>query len=145
MPYCTPAPKAPIPLLPHRYYHTTSGNGVAPPPLSPDPPPKVPSLTSNPAVYHGRHTLPPWGVPKFMLPLKRAQKTIFSSHFDPGLGISARAVLKGGKNLRNANRNEPSRGRSLLNVHGTFSTSKVGGWWLASVGGWRLVVPGGCP
>ena len=73
-----------------------------------------------------------------------------------------RAVLKGrGGELRNANRNERSRGRSLLHGHGTFSTSKVGGWRLTAVGGgwrlavgdgWRLaavgagrlVVPGGC-
>ena len=50
--------------------------------------------------------------------------------------------LSGKKDLRNANRNEHSRGRSLLPGHGTFSTSKVGGWRLAVIGGWwRLVVP----
>ena len=56
-----------------------------------------------------------------------------------------RAVLKGGKNgdLHNANRNEGSWGRSLLHGHGTFSTSKVGGWRLAAVDGWRLAA-GGC-
>ena len=62
---------------------------------------------------------------------------------------------------RNANRNEHSWGHSLLHGHGTFSTSKAGGWWLVAVGGWQLlvgggwrlavgsgwrpVVPGGCP
>ena len=70
----------------------------------------------------------------------------------------------GGRRVRTANRNERSRGRSLLHGHGTFSTSKAGGWRLAvggcwrlavggwrllAVGGWRLVVPGavlqGCP
>ena len=61
------------------------------------------------------------------------------------LGIKAklpRAVLKGEtKKVRNANRNEGSRGRSLLHGPGTFSTSKVGGWWLVAVGGWwRLAV-----
>ena len=36
-------------------------------------------------------------------------------------------------------------GRSLLPGHGTFSTSKVGGWWrlVAVGGGWRLVAVGG--
>ena len=48
----------------------------------------------------------------------------------------SRAVLKGGGQ---ALRNERSRGRSLLPGHGTFSTSKVGGWQLVAVGGWRLV------
>ena len=43
------------------------------------------------------------------------------------------------KRVRNANRNERSRGRSLLTGHGTFSTSKVGGWRLVAVGGpWGL-------
>ena len=49
-----------------------------------------------------------------------------------------RAVLKGGgkgKDLRNANRNERSRARSLLHGHGTFSTSKVGGWQRLAVRG----------
>ena len=74
-----------------------------------------------------------------------------------------RAVLRGGGgDLRNTNRNEGSRGRSLLPGLGTFSTSKVGGWWrlvavgggwwrlvtfggwrLVAAGGWRFVVPGG--
>ena len=69
--------------------------------------------------------------------------------------VSGRAVLKAGgeeEDLRNANRNERSRGRSLLHGHGTFSAFwqnygirlAVGGWRLA-VGGWRLVVPGACP
>ena len=48
------------------------------------------------------------------------------------------------KDLRNANRNECSRGRSLLPGHGAFSTSKAGGWQLVAVGsGWRLAVGGG--
>ena len=48
------------------------------------------------------------------------------------------------KRLRNGNRNECSRGRSLLYGHGTFSNSKVGGWWLVAVGGrWRLAVVDG--
>ena len=66
-----------------------------------------------------------------------------------------RAVLAGGKKkkrARTANRNERSRGRSLLRGHGTYSTSKVGGWrrlavggvWrLAAVGGWRFAIGGG--
>ena len=55
----------------------------------------------------------------------------------------------------NANRNELSRGRSLLPGHGTFSTEEVGGWRLVAVGsGWRVAVGGwwclgailkGCP
>ena len=36
-----------------------------------------------------------------------------------------------------------SRGRSLLHGHGTFSTSKVGGWRLAVGGGWRRLAVGG--
>ena len=48
----------------------------------------------------------------------------------------------GKKNLRNANRKEGSRGRSLLHGHETFSTSKVGGRWLVAVGEWRLVAVG---
>ena len=53
-----------------------------------------------------------------------------------------RAFLKGGqkKRVRNINRNERSRARSVLHGHGTFSTSKVGGWRLVIVGWWRLVV-----
>ena len=47
------------------------------------------------------------------------------------------------KDLRNANRNERSQGHSLLPGHGTFSTSKIGGWRLVAVGGWRLAVGGG--
>ena len=45
---------------------------------------------------------------------------------------------KGKKRVHNTNRNERSRGRSLLHGHGTFSTSKAGSWWLAvvAVGGW---------
>ena len=49
----------------------------------------------------------------------------------------------GRRDLRNANRKERSQGRSLLDGHGTFSTSKVGSWRLAAVGGWRLVGLGG--
>ena len=52
--------------------------------------------------------------------------------------------VKQKKNIRNANRNERSRGRSLPPGHGTFSTSKVGGWWrLAAVGGWWGLAVGG--
>ena len=75
---------------------------------------------------------------------------------------AARAVLEGGKqkkDVRNANRNEHSRGRSLLPGHGTFSTWRLvavgSGWWLVvgggqlvALGSWRqlaVVVPGGCP
>ena len=55
--------------------------------------------------------------------------------------VKPRAVRKGKKkDLRNTNRNEYSWGRSML--HGTFSTSKVGGWWLAVGGGWRLAAVG---
>ena len=79
---------------------------------------------------------------------------------------------QGCPDLRNANRNQRSRGRFLLHGDGTFSTLKVGGWrlvvggrwglavggwrlvavgsgWRLAVGGWRLVIPGavlkGCP
>ena len=55
-------------------------------------------------------------------------------------GLSLRGKKK---DLRNANRNERSRGRSLLPGHGTFSNSKVGGWRLAVGGGWRRLVVGG--
>ena len=61
-----------------------------------------------------------------------------------------------GKKVRNANRNEPSRGRSLLHGPDTGNTQDHrsiieqrlavgGGWRLAAVGGWRLAVggPGG--
>ena len=47
------------------------------------------------------------------------------------------------KDLRNANQNERLRRRSLLHGHGTFSTSKVGGWRLAVGGSWRRLVVGG--
>ena len=49
------------------------------------------------------------------------------------------------KGLRNANVNECSRGRCLLHVPGTFSTSQVGSWKLVvgGWGGWRLAVGGG--
>ena len=52
----------------------------------------------------------------------------------------ARAVLKGGKktSLRNANRNERSKGRHLLHDHGP---SRIQG--LAVGSSWRLVVGGG--
>ena len=42
------------------------------------------------------------------------------------------------RRVRNANRNERSRGRSLLHDHmkWTFSTSKLGSWWRLAVGGW---------
>ena len=57
------------------------------------------------------------------------------------------AVLEGEKkDLRNANSSEHSRGRSVLHGHGTFSTSKVGGWRqrLAAVGsGWQRLAVGG--
>ena len=54
-----------------------------------------------------------------------------------------RAVLKGGGgDLRNANRNDRSREHSLLHGHGTFSTSKVGGWQLVVGGRWRVAVGG---
>ena len=46
------------------------------------------------------------------------------------------------KDLRNADRKDRSRGCSLLPCHGTFSTSKVGGWRLA-VGGWLVGFGGG--
>ena len=51
------------------------------------------------------------------------------------------------QSIRNTNMNERSRGRHLLHGHGTFSTSKVGGWRLVAVGGWwRLgAVLKGCP
>ena len=78
-----------------------------------------------------------------------------------GVGGGRRAVFKGGGgDLRNVDKNERSRGRPLLPGHGSFSTSKVGGWrlaavgawrlvlgggWQLAVGGWRLVVPEGCP
>ena len=60
----------------------------------------------------------------------------------------------GGEGVHNANRNECSRGRSLLHEHGTFCTSEFGGWQQLAVGGWRLAVGGwrslgavlkGCP
>ena len=57
-----------------------------------------------------------------------------------------RAVLNGRgkkKRARNANRKKNLQGRSLLQGHGTLSTSKVGGWRLAVGDWWRLVV-GGC-
>ena len=69
-------------------------------------------------------------------------------------GLSLRGAKK---DLRNANRNERSHGRSLLHGHGNFSTSKIGGWrlvavdggwWLAVAGLWRLAAVGsgwGCP
>ena len=56
-------------------------------------------------------------------------------------GLSLRGEKK--KRVRNANSPERSQGRSLLHVHGTFSTSKVGDWRLAVGGGWRLAVVGG--
>ena len=62
------------------------------------------------------------------------------------LGVRGRAVLKGGggEDLRNANTNKRSPGRSLLHGRGTFSTSKVSGWRLV-VGDWRrLPAVGGC-
>ena len=57
--------------------------------------------------------------------------------------------LRGKKRVRNANRNEPSRERSLLHDQDMDKTqdhrttvkqrSAVGGgWWLVAVGGWRL-------
>ena len=55
----------------------------------------------------------------------------------------ARAVLKREKKrLCNANMNEPSRGRRLPHGHGTFATSKVGGWRCWAVG-WQLVAVDG--
>ena len=65
-----------------------------------------------------------------------------------GAGLSFRGERK---SSRNANIKERPRGRSLLHGHGTFSTSKVGGWrlavggwWgLAAICGWQLVVGGG--
>ena len=77
--------------------------------------------------------------------------------------VVARAVLKGGKvGVRNANRNEPSRGRSLrhgqdmgktqnhrssieqwLAVGGGWRLVAVGGWWLVAVGDWWRLVVGG--
>ena len=45
-------------------------------------------------------------------------------------------------NVRNANRNERSRGRSLLHGHGAFSTSELGGWRLVAVCGWRQLAAG---
>ena len=44
---------------------------------------------------------------------------------------------------RGTNINERSRGHCLLPGHETFSTSKVGGWWLVVGGDWRLMVSGG--
>ena len=46
-------------------------------------------------------------------------------------------LSSGGGGLRNDNRHERSQGRPLLPGHGTFSTSKVGGWQLVVGGGWR--------
>ena len=74
--------------------------------------------------------------------------------------LSAGLSLRGGRDLRDADRNERTRGRSLLRGHGTFSTSGVrcwrlvagggrrlmavdGGWSLAVVGCWWLAVGGG--
>ena len=65
------------------------------------------------------------------------------------LGLSGDVSAAGGvlkenkKNLHNENINERSRGRSLLPGHGTFSTSKVGGWRRLAVGGWRRLAVGG--
>ena len=59
-------------------------------------------------------------------------------YHNPGLSLTG-----GKKGLRNANRKELSRGHSLLDGHGTLSTSKAGGWRLVAVGGWRLVAVGG--
>ena len=56
-----------------------------------------------------------------------------------GGGVSLREKKKEGCN---ANRNERSQGRSVLHGHGTFSTSKVGGWLRLAVGSWRLVAVG---
>ena len=65
--------------------------------------------------------------------------------------------------MRNANRNERSRGRPLLHGQdmgraqdhrgiteqwfavGGWRLVAVGGWRLLAVGGWRLVVPRDCP
>ena len=68
-----------------------------------------------------------------------------------GRGTRVHEGGKKRKKVRNANRNERSQGRSLLRGHGTFSTSKVGGWrqlkaggwWLVASGGWQLAVDGG--
>ena len=65
--------------------------------------------------------------------------------YKPGLS------LRGGEDLRNANRKEFSRGRSLLRGHGIVSPSKLcgwhlvvgGGWWLAVGGWWRVAGVGG--
>ena len=60
----------------------------------------------------------------------------------------SRAVLKGGERVvHDANRNEHSRGRSLLrgqDMGKTQTTETVlnNGWRLAAVGGWRLVAVG---
>ena len=73
-------------------------------------------------------------------------------------GVSSRG---GGKGVRNANRNECSRGRSLLHRQDMGKTQNhknsielrlaaaggwqlvAGGWWLVVVGGWRLGAIGG--
>ena len=73
-----------------------------------------------------------------------------------GCGALGRAVLMGKKKKRvcNANRNERSRGRSLLHGPdmGTAQNQSNsieqwlavgGGWQLAVCGGWRLVAVGG--
>ena len=63
-------------------------------------------------------------------------------------------IRGGGSILRNANRNERSRGRSLLHGQGMGKTQDhknsieqwlaVGGWWrLAVGGGWRLAAGDG--
>ena len=58
----------------------------------------------------------------------------------PSPGLSLRGKKK---RVRNAKRNDRSRGRSLLPGHGAIFTSKIGGWWLAVGGGWRLAADGG--
>ena len=61
-----------------------------------------------------------------------------------GEAPTSRAVVEGGKkSLRNASINEHLWGRNLLHGHGTFSTSKVGGWRLVVGGSWQLEVGGG--
>ena len=68
-----------------------------------------------------------------------------------GMGLKRVLEEKHKKSLRKTNINERLQGRSLLAGHGTFFSSKVGGWrlavdggWrrLAAIGGWRLVVDG---
>ena len=54
--------------------------------------------------------------------------------------IQGLSLRRGGGSLRNANMNEPSRGRHL--PHG-WRLVVGGGWWLAVGGGWQLAVGGG--